>query len=158
MMISALLLGDLGIGVIIKFILNLILIPISPNKFILGGTAGAAFATVICHVVATSIEFYILRKNIKLKLNPSKFIIKPILATSLMSIISYLIYNILLSTTGEKIAIIFAILIAIVIYIIALLALKIFSKEEIFMIPYGKKIYYFLKKLRLYGKRRKPLK
>lgn len=148
----------LGIGVIIKFILNLILIPISPNKFILGGTAGAAFATVICHVVATSIEFYILRKNIKLKLNPSKFIIKPILATSLMSIISYLIYNILLSTTGEKIAIIFAILIAIVIYIIALLALKIFSKEEIFMIPYGKKIYYFLKKLRLYGKRRKPLK
>lgn len=148
----------LGVGVIIKLILNLVLIPISPNQFILGGTAGAAFATVVCHGIAASIEFYILRKNINFKLNLSKFIVKPALATTLMSMISYLAYHILLSNVSEKIAIIFAILIAIFTYIIALLVLKIFSKEEIFMIPYGKKIYYFLKKLRLYGKRRKPLK
>ena len=54
----------LGIGVIIKFILNMYLIPINPSDFFLGGTAGAAISTVVCHAVALTIEFKILSKNI----------------------------------------------------------------------------------------------
>ena len=148
----------LGIGVIVKLILNLALIPISPNDFILGGTAGAAFATVVCHGIAVMIEFCILKRNIALKLDLSKFVIKPILATGLMGIVSYLVYQNLLNITSKKIVTVLAIFVAIITYAIFLIVLKIFSKEEIFMIPFGKKIYNFLKRLRLYGKRRKLLK
>ena len=51
-----------------------------------------------------------------------------------------------------KMATIIAILVAIIIYIISVVALKIFTKEEIFMIPYGQKLYKILEKLGIYKK------
>ena len=42
----------LSIGVSIKLILNLILVKVNPDSFVLGGVAGAAFATVMCHVIS----------------------------------------------------------------------------------------------------------
>ena len=76
------------VGVLVKLILNLILVPI-PSI----GVNGAAWASVACHVVAFSIAFTALRKNIKLNLTFSKFVIKPILATAIMGICSYFIYS-----------------------------------------------------------------
>ena len=75
------------IGVFIKLILNLILIKINPEIFVLGGVAGAAFATVMCHVVSMMISFIVLIKSIKLKLKISKYFIKPILASFTMGIV-----------------------------------------------------------------------
>lgn len=98
----------LGIGVIIKLILNCILVPINSNIFILGGTAGAAISTVICHFIVVIIEFNILRKNIRLKINKSKFVIKPILATIMMGIVTYSIYILAIPKFGGKISTIFA--------------------------------------------------
>ena len=77
----------LSIGVSIKLILNLILVRINPNSFVLGGVAGAAFATVICHIISMIISLIALIKNIRIKLSLSKYLIKPILASLLMGII-----------------------------------------------------------------------
>ena len=98
----------LGIGVTIKLILNFILVPINSNDFILGGTAGAAISTVICHIIVVIIEFKILRNNIKLKMSKNKFLIKPILATTMMGITTYGIYILNIPRFGEKISTIFA--------------------------------------------------
>lgn len=135
----------LTVGVAIKFILNLILVPI-PDI----GAAGAAFATVMCHAVAFFIGFKVLRKNMKLDLSFSKFIIKPFLATIAMSICSYSIYLLLGGINSGKLVTIISILIAIIVYILALIALKIFTKEELLMVPCGSKIYKILEKLGLY--------
>lgn len=140
----------LGIGVIIKFILNMYLIPINPNEFFLGGTAGAAISTVVCHAVALIIEFKILSKNINLKLNKSKFIVKPVIACLTMGTIAYIFNITVFQGLNEKISTVFLILICLIIYILLLIILRVFSEEEIYMIPYGSKIYNFLKKLRLY--------
>lgn len=156
MMIPAI---TLGIGVIIKLILNLVLIPINPSKFILGGTAGAAFATAVCHMVSVFFQFKTLKKEIDLKLDYKKFIIKPIISTIIMGIISYQSYIYLLSVVhNSNIATILGIIIAIIIYFFTVIILRVFSEEEIFMIPYGKKLYKFLKKLRLYRRRRTSVK
>lgn len=149
----------LGIGVIIKLILNLLLIPINSNNFILGGTAGAALATAICHIVSVMIQFQVLKKEVSLKLDYKKFVIKPVIATSIMGIISYQSYLCLLSKLkNTNIATIIGLVIAVIVYLLMIILLKIFSEEEIFMIPYGKKFYKILKKLRLYRKRRTILK
>lgn len=140
----------LGIGVIIKFILNMYLIPINPNEFFLGGTAGAAISTVVCHAVALIIEFKILSKNINLKLKKSKFIVKPVIACLTMGTIAYIFNITVFQSLNEKISTVFLILICLIIYILLLIILRVFSEEEIYMIPYGSKIYNFLKKLRLY--------
>ena len=126
-------------------ILNLILVPIPEI-----GAAGAAFATVVCHAVAFFIGFNVLRANMKLDLSFSKFVVKPILATIAMGICSYAVYFLLGGIIAEKMATIIAILFAVVIYALAIIAFKIFTKEEIFMIPYGQKLYKILEKLGLY--------
>ena len=140
----------LGIGVIIKFILNMYLIPINPSDFFLGGTAGAAISTVVCHAVALTIEFKILSKNINLKLDKNKFIVKPVIACLIMGIIAYIFNITLFQCLNEKISTMLLILMCVIIYILLLIILRVFSEEEIYMIPYGSKIYNFLKKLRLY--------
>ncbi len=140
----------LGIGVIVKFILNLYLIPINPSEFIIGGTAGAAFSTVVCHAIALFIEFKILNKNINLKLNKTKFVLKPFIASLAMAVSSYVMYILIINKIQNKLATLFSIGLGMLIYVIFVILLKIFSKEEIFMIPFGKKVYYFLENLKLY--------
>lgn len=92
--------------------------------------------------------FNVLRRNIKLDLKFSKFVVKPVIATAIMSICSYFVFMVLNGIIAEKLATIIAIAVAIVIYVLALVALRIFTKEEIFMIPYGKKIFGLLEKMR----------
>ena len=56
---------SLGTGMIVKLILNTVLVKINPDTFILGGTAGAAFATVVSHIFTFFVSLYILKRNIK---------------------------------------------------------------------------------------------
>ena len=133
------------IGVFLKFILNIILVPIPTI-----GAAGAALATVACHAVAFFIGFHVLKNSINLNLGFFKFIFKPITATIMMGICSYASYLLLESINIGKMATIISILIAGLIYAISIFILKIFTKEEIFMIPYGQKVYKILEKIGIY--------
>lgn len=101
-------------------------------------------------MVAFAIAFNVLRKNIKLELTFSKFLLKPVIATVMMGICSYFAFSVLKGIIAEKMATIIAIGIAVIIYILALLALKVLNKEEIYMIPYGQKLYRILEKLGIY--------
>ena len=125
--------------------LNLILVPIPEI-----GVNGAAIASVACHVVAFTIAITSLKKNIKLNLTFSKFVIKPIIATVIMGICSYFIYSSLLGIITENLATIIAIISAVIIYAISVIILKIFTKEEMQMMPAGDKICTILEKLKIY--------
>ena len=136
---------SLGVGVIVKFILNMILVPIP-----IIGVNGAAWASVACHVVAFTIAITMLRKNIKLDLTFSKFIIKPIIATLIMGVCSYYIYILLKGIIIERMATIIAIFMAVLIYAISMIFLKIFTKEEFEMLPAGDRIVKILEKFKIY--------
>lgn len=133
------------VGVALKFVLNLVLVPIPAI-----GAAGAALATAVCHAVAFFIGFNVLRANMKLDLTFSKFIAKPILATVAMAVCSYGVFLLLVGINIGKMATIIAILVAILVYILAVIRLKIFTKEEILMIPYGQKLYKILERFGIY--------
>lgn len=126
-------------------ILNLILVPIPQI-----GVNGAAWASVACHAVAFAIAITSLMRNIKLDLGFSKFVIKPVLATAIMGICSYFIYSNLLGIISAKLATIVAIATAVIIYALAIIALKVFNKKEIGMMPAGDKICKLLEKLKIY--------
>ena len=136
----------LGIGCIVKLILNLILLRIPALN-----VYGAAIASIACHAVAFTIVFNVLKKYVKLDLPFKKFIVKPAIATVIMGICSYTLYTILSGSiiSGNK-ATIISILFAIVVYISAVVVLKIYNKEDILMLPKGEKIYKFLQKLKIY--------
>lgn len=125
--------------------LNLILVPIPEI-----GVNGAAIASVACHMVAFTIAITSLKKNIKLNLTFSKFVIKPVIATAIMAICSYFIYSSLLGIISGNLATIIAIISAVIIYAISVIVLKVFTKEELQMMPAGDKICTILEKLRIY--------
>jgi len=135
----------LGTGVFVKFILNLILVPMENI-----GIYGAAFSSLVCHIISFSIGFSVLIKNMKLDLGFSRFIVKPIFATFIMAVCSYFIYTKLLLFLPEMICTVIALLFSVLIYAISLIVLKIFTKEDIYMLPYGIKIYSFLQKIKVY--------
>ena len=126
-------------------ILNLVLVPI-PSI----GVNGAAIASVACHMVAFIISIISLRRTIKLDLTFSKFVIKPVMATGIMAVCSYYIYSAISGIISANLATIVSIVLAMVIYGLAVMVLKIFSKEEIQMLPAGNKICKILEKLKIY--------
>lgn len=128
-----------------KLVLNLILVPIPEI-----GVNGAAIASVACHMVAFTIAITSLKRNIKLNLTFSKFVIKPAIATTIMGICSYFIYSSLLGIISGNLATIIAIISAVIIYAISVIVLKVFTKEELQMMPAGDKICAILEKLRIY--------
>lgn len=136
---------SLGIGVFVKFMLNIILLPI-PSI----GIYGAAIGSVACHLVAFTIAITALRKNIKLNLTFSKFVLKPIFATIIMGICSYFVYSVLKGIIVERLATLISILFAAIIYVISVIVLKVFTKEEMKMMPFGNKIIKILEKLKIY--------
>ena len=101
-------------------------------------------------MVAFSIAITALRKNINLNLRFSQFVIKPIVAVAIMGICSYFIYITLAGIIIQNLTTIVAIISAIVIYGISILVLKVFSKEELLMLPYGNKFCKILEKLKIY--------
>ena len=132
-------------GVLAKLVLNLILVP-NPAF----GTCGAAWASVVCHIIAFTIASTALRKNIKLNLPISKILIKPLIAVTIMGICSYFTYSVLIGIIAKKLATIIAMVVAVIIYGLAIVALKVFSKEEILQLPSGNRIYGLLRKLKIY--------
>jgi stage V sporulation protein B len=134
------------VGVVFKLILNLILIRIPQIN-----VYGAAIGSVCCHLTATIIVANILRKSIKIKFNIKSSIIKPILATTIMCLISLLTLFGLEKVfgNGSRIATIAALAMAVISYGIAVVKLKILSEEDYKILPAGEKIYGILKKIRL---------
>lgn len=82
---------------LVKLILNLVLVPIPEI-----GVNGAALGSVACHLVAFTIAITSLKRTIKLDLTFSKFVLKPILAVSIMGICSYFSYLTLLRNNYRK--------------------------------------------------------
>lgn len=135
----------LGIGVIVKLILNFVLLSIPELNIY-----GAAIASTVCQMIAFVIAFNKLKKYVNLDLPLKKFVIKPIIATMIMIICSYTLFLTLNGIISENRATIISIVFAIIIYIILVFELKIYNKEDIYMLPKGNKIYKILEKIKIY--------
>ena len=132
----------LGIGVIAKTIANLILMPIAGIY-----ENGAAIGSVLCHLISFVIVYTVLLRTVKLNFSLFKLSVKPVIATILMSVISYVVYIGIKTVLPIRIATIITIVVALIVFVMAILLLKVFSKEEIEMLPKGERVYRLLKKL-----------
>ena len=75
---------------------------------------------------------------------------KPVIATIMMAICSYAVYLLLADIIAERMATLIALFMAVIIYALALAVLRILTKEDIYMLPHGQKVYKILCKLGLY--------
>lgn len=118
-------------GVMVKLTTNYFLTPI-PQINILG----AAFGTVLGFGVAAALNLSYIIRHIKAKLPADTLIIKPLLSSVIMGLSVYIIYFLLSAFLDLNIATIIAIAFGGIIYVLMVLSLKIFSKEEYAMLPF----------------------
>jgi len=135
----------LTIGIIVKTILNITLVS-NPNINIVG----AAIGTVACQILAFLLCFKVVNMKLKLKLSWKQNVIKPLIATIIMGVIVYIIHYLLSLVIGNTISTLIAIIIGIITYGISIIFMKVLSKEDIMMIPFGTKVYALLVKLHIY--------
>lgn len=135
----------LAIGGIVKLVLNIILIS-NPTVNILG----AVISSIACQVILFIICMYYLSKEIKLNMNFKDHILKPIFGSVVMGVLVYLAYKLMIGALGNAIATILSIILGTLIYLILVVTMKMLKKEEIYMIPFGTKIYSLLVKLKVY--------
>ena len=124
-----------GIGMIFKLVINITLLP---NPKI--GIYGAIIGNIVCNIVAFTIGIIILNKNIKIKLNIKKVIIKPFIATIIMITLSSLIYQNAKCIKNSYLSIILTLFASLLIYIVLIVILRIISLKEIKILNKNKKI------------------
>ncbi|MEG2310781.1 MAG: polysaccharide biosynthesis C-terminal domain-containing protein, partial [Clostridia bacterium] len=129
----------LAIGAIVKYFINVIFVP----KY---GIIVPAISTVIYNAISCILAFIILFKVIKKKPNILEILIKPALATLVMAIVVFLTYKgLILFNISNNVATIISLFVAVFIYVVALFAFNILKKDEILQLPFGTKIYNFVR-------------
>ena len=134
------------IGGIMKIVINLVCIPI-PEVNILG----AVFSNLACYGIAGILDTIVLVKVTNARLSVVNTFIKPILASAIMGGFAWAVYHGLGHVFDLKryllsaAACVAAILVAMIVYVVLLLALGIFSREELARIPGGRKLLRFVK-------------
>lgn len=114
------------VGVIFKFILNIILVPIQSLSIV-----GAALSTILSNIICCLFLLDLLFTNIKINLTFSRFILKPVISTIIMALFSLMTFNWISGILSEKLATIISIIFAGLIYIICIIAFRIFSINEL---------------------------
>ena len=114
------------------------------------GIYGAAISSVASSCTVTIIEMYILTRTLEFERSKTQMIVKPLLATLIMGLAAGVSYNLVSTYLIEgSMATLISIVIAIVVYFLAVIGLKIFDREDYHMLPYGDKIYRILEKIKL---------
>ena len=129
------------LGAIVKFILNMILIPIPEINIY-----GAVISSVACHLVAFLWCFRALRKAIPLRMKRTKYFTKPILCTLFMSAVTWGSYKlVMLLCSSNLIAVVISVGLSVVAYFAAVFGLHVLNKNEVLELPMGGRIARLLK-------------
>lgn len=141
-----------GLGAIIKFILNMILIS-NPNI----GIYGAAISSFVYQVLVFFICYNVMNRCVNMHIKFKTHILKPLISAIGMGLVVFGGYKLFSMALGNTISTILSILLGALTYCALILLTKALTKEDIMMIPYGTKIYGILVKMRIYKEEREPL-
>ncbi len=136
----------LAIGVTMKVILNYVLVGIPEINI-----QGAGIGTLVCYLFVCVVGLISLRKEIKTPIKWKSVFFKPLFCGLLCGVAAYSSHGLLSIFIPFKIATIFSILIAALVYVLSLFLTKTINYEELNSIPKCKKIVKILEKHKLIG-------
>lgn len=134
----------LGIGSVIKLLLNLWLMAI-PSLNIYGAVIG----TIAYHIVTFIIQIVFVIRYMKIKFNLVKNVLKPLFAAVVMAAVVYGCYQAISLISGNTIATLSSIFVGALVYLVVLLLIRTLDEEDMQGLPMGNKILSLLKKGRL---------
>ena len=118
---------NLLIGCIIKIILTWILVPM--EQFNIYGAVIASFGA---YTVVSILNIITMKFTLRVKLNLYEILIKPAYASTIMMLFVLISYNIIYkNTTSNGISCLISIFLGMIIYMLLIIAFKVFNIEEI---------------------------
>ncbi len=134
-----------GLGAVIKFILNMILIS-NPNI----GIYGASISSFVYQVIVFFICYNVMNRCVNMKIKFKTHILKPVISALGMGLVVFLGYRLFSGFLGNTISTIISIILGAISYCALILFTKTLKKDDIMMIPYGTKIYEILVRMKIY--------
>lgn len=133
---------NMVVGVLVKIFMTYTLTAIPAINI-----KGAAMGTVIAYVVASILNIMAVRKYTGTRFDLRKTVIKPLISSGVMAICAWGSFQLLNALMpGSRMATVFAIFIAVIIYAIMVFATKTITKEEVRTMPKGQKLVKILDK------------
>lgn len=128
---------NLFIGVLVKGVLTYSLIGVHAINI-----NGAPIGTVTAMLIAGVLNYFTLKKYVSLKIDIKDAILKPLLASTIMGVITLGIYKLMAMLSGSNLISTFiAILAAVMVYFVSIFLTGTMSREEVELIPKGDLIY-----------------
>ncbi len=129
------------VGGIVKLITNLVLVPIPEINIY-----GAPIGSVLCQAIGCAITFFVVRKNLPMKLDGVKYFVKPLAASLVMGAVVYGVSRCLAPMAGNAVSTIAAIGAGLLVYGVLILSVfRVFNADELKQIPGGRKLLRFVK-------------
>lgn len=129
------------VGGILKVVTNRILLAI-PSINILG----ASFSNIVCYGVAGVLDTVMLIKFTGLKVNWKDTLLKPLYASAIMGAVVYLLYDLLYRIHPGSIVTLLTVFVAVVVYVVLVLGMRMFTQEELRYIPGGTRLVRLMKR------------
>jgi stage V sporulation protein B len=133
---------SMACGMAVKIVSSYILIGIpSINRY------GTPIGTCLCYLTIMSLNFYFLAKYTKVVPSIKKAFLKPFIAGAIMAVcavLSQILFDNILHSS--RIAVVFALVVAVSVYVLAVIILKTLTKEDVLLLPKGEKLYEFMKR------------
>lgn len=136
---------NLAIGALTKVVITFILVGIPAIN-----VKGAAVGNVVAFTTSAILNYLSVKRYVKVKLDFNEIILKPLLISLVMGVITLGIYKLLGVIIGiDQICTIISILSAVIIYFVLVFISEYITKEDTDFMPYGDKIYALAKKMRI---------
>ena len=129
------------LGSVVKLILSAVLV--SQHSI---GIKGAPIGTFVCYLTITACNFYFLKKDVGMSMKILISLIKPLIAAGICAASAILFHRLFTALHPGRIAVLAAICGAAVVYFIAILLMKTITKEELELMPKGKRFTLCLKR------------
>ncbi|MCD7927740.1 MAG: polysaccharide biosynthesis protein [Oscillospiraceae bacterium] len=123
------------VGGAIKLIVNYILVG-NPNIRIYGAPVGS----LCCFAAIAGLEIFFIRRTVPAAPRFLRAFVKPFLASVVMAAAAWAVNGVLSRLIDSRVAVLCAILVAAVIYLILVLTMRVISKEDLSLMPKGEKI------------------
>ena len=135
---------NIAVGATIKIVVNYILVGIPEINII-----GAPIGTLCCYVYIALANMICILKYSKVKPKVFGVLLKPAVAAILCAVAAYFANRLLVNVISEKIAVVIAILVAVIVYLAFLIILRAFTEDDVLSFPKGEKLLLLFKKAKI---------
>lgn len=125
----------IAVGSVVKLVVNFVLVS-TPGIGILGAPVG----TLVCFSLVSVLELIAIKKVVAYPPKYSRVFIKPLIAALVMGGAAWASNGLLAGVVGPNLAVVGAICVGGVVYVVLALLLKILSKDDLALMPKGDKI------------------